>query len=98
MNELKKFGEQGIQYNREKLETIPVDGKRVMKMKCSEDGDEEIDVAGDDVMQEIFPLRDEHYKNGTLQNFGIEPYEADPAVKINTTVAEDEEIISIRHL
>ena len=54
MNELKKFGEQGIQYNREKLETIPVDGKRVMKRKCSEDQDEEIDVAGDDVMQEIF--------------------------------------------
>ena len=33
LNELIKFGELGIQYNREKLETIPVDGKRVMKRK-----------------------------------------------------------------
>ena len=54
LNELKKFGEQGIQYNRENLETIPVDGKRVFKMKRSEDEDEEIDVMGDDVMKEIF--------------------------------------------
>ena len=44
MNELQKFGEQGIQYNREKFETIPVEGKRVIKMKCSEEGEEEIDV------------------------------------------------------
>ena len=98
LNELTKFGEQGIQYNREKLETIPTEGKRVIKIKCSEDGDEEIDVVGDDVMQEIFQLRDEHYANGTLQDFRIELYEADPAVEINTTVAEDEEIISIHPL
>ena len=95
MNELKKFGEQGIQYNREKLETIPVDRKRVFKMKHSEDEDEEIDVIGDDVMKEIFRLRDEHYEKGTLQDFRIEPYKVDPAVEINTTVAEDEEILSI---
>ena len=54
MNELKKFEEQGIQYNREKLETIPIEGKRVMKIKASEDEDEEFDAAGDDLMQEIF--------------------------------------------
>ena len=69
LNELKKFGEQGIQYNREKLETIPIEGKRVIKIKASKDKDEEIDVAGDDVMQEIFRLRDEHYEKGTLQDF-----------------------------
>ena len=78
------------------METIPVDHKRLLKIKHSEDEDEEIDVMGDDVMEEIFRLRDEHYENGTLQDFGIEPYEADPAVEINTTVAEDEETISIR--
>ena len=41
-------------------------------------------------------MRDEHYEKGTLQDFGIELYEVDPAVEINTTVAEDEEILSIR--
>ena len=96
LNELKKFGEQGIQYNREKLETIPVDHKRLIKMKFSEDEDEENDVVVDDVMEEIFRLRDEHYENKTIQDFGIEPYKVDPAVEINTTVVEDEEIISIQ--
>ena len=46
-------------------------------------------------MQEIFRLREEHYEKGTLQDFVIKPYQMDPAVEINTTVAEDEEIISI---
>ena len=44
------------------METIPIDSKRVLQMKRSEDADEEIDVMGDDVMEEIFRLRDQQYE------------------------------------
>ena len=94
--EVQKYGRCGLQYEREELEMIPINKKRLIKIEPVQEEEEKemLDVIDEEGEAEIAAKRSLHFQRGHLRDFEIEKVAVDTKKETNTTVVEDQ--MSIR--
>ena len=94
--EVQKYGRCGLQYEREELEMIPINKKRLIRIELVEEEEEKetLDVIDEEGEAEIAAKRSLHFQREHLRDFEIEKVAVDPKKETNTTVVEDQ--MSIR--